>query len=91
MTLPVTSVISHDHDKQTQPPPPIPWETQRTAWNAIDENQGAIHDLRFERNISMIQLMLQRLPVQDQQQHLAPPPKDPSPRRPDLDLHSDCP
>ena len=91
MTLPVTSVISNDHDEQTQPPPRIPWETQRTAWNAIDDNKDAICDLRFERIISMTQLVLQRLPVQDQQQHLAPPPKDPSPQRPALDIDPDCP
>ena len=80
-----------NNDKQTQPPPRILWETQHTAWNAIDDNKDAIHDLLFEPIISLTHLMLQWLLVQDQQQHLSPPPKDPSPQLPALDLDPDCP
>ena len=44
-------------------------------------------------NILLLEPMLQQLPAQDQQQHLAPPPKDPSQQRTtlDLDLNPDCP
>ena len=71
LTLPATSIISYDHDKQTWPPLLIPLETQRTAMTAFEDNIDAIRDLHFERLISTQekwhkQLMLQRLQVQDQ-------------------------
>ena len=98
MTLPVTSV--NDHDNQIRPPPRILFDTF-TGLSAIIENTAAICHLRFGCHIQRFnlhkkfnnfkELMLQQLPIQDQQQHLATPPKDPSSQRPALDLDSGCP